>query len=211
MAGFGVSDVGYGSAEGTGHGVEGVEVAGEVLVRPGIGVSVAGNADAVEVTGLEGGIDYPVGVFAVRGCIQPVHAAVGAPGGFGHRVTGDKVEYGVDADESGLWFEYVHGLADVVAIGGGFVFVDFEDDVVVVCVLRGGSKDLRVLRWKSRPGGDEPGYVVVEFNVHRMGSGFSYWRYWVSGHSEVHDPDLIRLNRVMSPSAVYSLQFTVNG
>jgi len=80
------------------------------------------------------------------------------------------VEYGVDADESGLWFKYVHGLADVVAIGRGFVFVDFEDDVVVVCVLRGSSKDSRVLRWKSRPGGDEPGYVVVKFNVHRMGS-----------------------------------------
>ena len=53
-----------------------------------------------------------------------MHAAVSAPGGFGHRVAGDEVEYGVDADESGFWFEYVHGLADVVAIGGRPVFVD---------------------------------------------------------------------------------------
>ena len=67
VAGFGVTDVGYGGAEGAGHGIEGVEVACEVLVRPGVGVSVACDADAVEVAGLEGGVDYPVGVFAVRG------------------------------------------------------------------------------------------------------------------------------------------------
>jgi len=147
VACFGVTDVGYGGAEGAGHGVEGVEVAREVLVCPGIGVSVGGDADAVEVAGFEGGVDCPVCVFAVRGGVEPVHAAVFAPGGFGHGITGDEVEYGVYADESGFWFEYVHGLADVVAVGGRLVFVDFEDDVVVVGVLRGGGEDLHILGW----------------------------------------------------------------
>ena len=76
------------------------------------------------------------------------------------------MEYGVYADEPSLWFEYVHGLTDVVAIGGRPVFVDLEDNVVVVCVLRGGGEDLHILRWKTRAGGDEPGYVVVKFSVH---------------------------------------------
>ena len=53
-----------------------------------------------------------------------------------------------------------------VYCSGRHVFVDLEDDVVVVGVLRGGGEDLHILRWKSRAGGDDPGYVVVEFGVH---------------------------------------------
>ena len=136
-------------------------------MRPSVGIAMAGNADAVEVAGREGGIHYPAGVFAVRGGVETVHPAVFAPGGFGHWVTGDEVEDGVYAKELGLWFEYVHGLAYVVAVRCWHIFVDLEDDVVVIRVLRGGGEDLRVLRWKARSCGDEPGYVVVEFNVHK--------------------------------------------
>ena len=40
---FRVADIGDGDAQGAGHGVEFVIVPGEVLVRPGVGVSVAGD------------------------------------------------------------------------------------------------------------------------------------------------------------------------
>lgn len=116
--------------------------------------------------GRECGIHYAVGVLAVRGGVEPAHLAVFAPGGFGRWVTGDEVEDGVYAKEPGLWFEYVHGLACVVAVRCGHIFVDLVDDAVVIHVLRGGGKDLRVFRGKACAGGDEPGDVVVKFDVH---------------------------------------------
>ena len=97
-----------------------------------------------------------------------MHLAGFAPGGFSHWVTWDKVEDGVYAKEFGLWFEYVHGLAYVVAVRCGHIFVDLEDNAVVICVLRGGGKDFRVLRGKAGAGGDEPGHVVVKFDVHLL-------------------------------------------
>ena len=136
VKGLCMADIGDGETQGAGHGVEFIIISSEVLVRPSVGIAMAGNADAVEVAGRECGIHYPVGVFAVRDGVEPVHLTVFAPGGFGHWVTGDEVEDGVYAKELGLWFEYVHGLAYVVAVRCGYIFVDLEDDAVVIHVLR---------------------------------------------------------------------------
>ena len=107
-------------------------VSREVLVRPGVGIAVAGDADAVEIARCEGSGQDHVGVFAVRRGVEPVYGAVPAPGRRGHGVAGDKMEQGIDAEKRIPWLEDVDGLADVIAVFRRQALVDFEDDVVVV-------------------------------------------------------------------------------
>ena len=154
-----------------GHGVEVVIISGEVLVCPRVGISMDCDAGAVEVSGCECGFHDAIGVFRVRGGVEPVHLAVFAPGGFSLGITGDEVKDGVYAKKLCFWFEDVHGLTDVVAVSRGSVFVDFKDHAVVVYVLGGDGDDIGILRGKACAGGDEAGYVVVEFYVH-LGDGF---------------------------------------
>jgi len=59
--------------------VHNITISGEVLVRPGVGIAVAGDTYAVEVAGCEGGVDHTVGVFAVWRGVESVHPAILAP------------------------------------------------------------------------------------------------------------------------------------
>ena len=153
------------------HGIEVVIISGEILVCPGVGIPVDCNAGAVEVVRLECGFHDATGVFRVGCGVEPVHLAVFSPGGFRLGVTGDKVKDGVYAEELCFWFEDVHGLTDVITVSRGHLFVDLEDHTVVIHVLGGNSDNVGIFGGKSCPGGDKPGYVVMEFDVHKVKGG----------------------------------------
>lgn len=135
MACIGVADIGNGDVEGARHGVEFILVPREILVCPGVGIAVAGNANAVEITRCEGSGQDHVGVFAVRRGVEPMYGAIPAPGRCGHGIARDKMEQGIDTEKRISWLEDVDGLADVIAVFRRETLVDFEDDVVVVGVL----------------------------------------------------------------------------
>jgi len=168
--GVGVADVGHDGGEKRAEkGVEFMAVAHEVLVRPGVGVGMAGDADAVEVSGGEGGVQDEVGVLTARGGVEPVHGAVLPPGGGGLGVAGEEVEQGVDPHQGPAGLEDVGGLADVVGVFRGEARVNYADHRVVVGVLTRPGERQGVRRRQPRPGGNQIGKVIMEFYVHCSG------------------------------------------
>jgi hypothetical protein len=130
MLGVSMTDVRRHLAQRTRHGIEFIIVTHEILMDPAIGVTVAGHTDAKKIFRADRRIDYLIGVLAVGRRIQPMHLTVLAESGFAHGIAGNKMEQRINTEKLAFGFKNIHGLTDVIAVGGCFALVDFQYHII---------------------------------------------------------------------------------